>query len=56
MGPGRAGWKIRIDRNYTTSVIHDMDGRLEPRRPEHLFRDPDGHLLELAAPVVWAIY
>ncbi len=26
MALGRAGWKIRLDRDYTTSVMHDVDG------------------------------
>jgi len=26
MAPGRAGWKISIDRDYTTSVMQDVDG------------------------------
>ena len=26
MAPGKAGWKIRIDRDYTGSVIQDVDG------------------------------
>ena len=25
MALGRAGWKIRLDRDYTTSVMHDVD-------------------------------
>ncbi len=26
MAPDKAGWKIRIDRDYTASVMQDVDG------------------------------
>jgi catechol 2,3-dioxygenase-like lactoylglutathione lyase family enzyme len=36
----------------------DIEGRTDWSRGGHsiYFRDPDGHLLELATPGLWAIY
>jgi catechol 2,3-dioxygenase-like lactoylglutathione lyase family enzyme len=47
------GWEERLSRHGVT-----VEGRTRwPRGGDSIyFRDPDGHLLELATPGIWAIY
>jgi catechol 2,3-dioxygenase-like lactoylglutathione lyase family enzyme len=48
-----AEWEDRLRRHGV-----DIEGRTAWRRGGHsvYFRDPDGHLLELATPGLWAMY
>jgi catechol 2,3-dioxygenase-like lactoylglutathione lyase family enzyme len=48
-----APWEQRLGQHGVT-----IEGRTEWSRGGHsiYFRDPDGHLLELATPGLWAIY
>jgi catechol 2,3-dioxygenase-like lactoylglutathione lyase family enzyme len=48
-----AGWEDRLARHGIA-----IEGRTDWSRGGHsvYFRDPDGHLLELATPGLWAIY
>ena len=48
-----AGWELRLEELGIT-----VEGRMDwPLGGRSLyFRDPDGHLLELVTPKVWAIY
>lgn len=48
-----AGWEERLGAHGI-----EIEGRTDWKRGGHsvYFRDPDGHLLELATPGLWAIY
>ena len=48
-------WEERLRRHRRPRLRSRADWW---RRPEHsiYFRDPDGHLVELATPGLWAIY